>query len=94
MRDRWWPLMRWLFAVSLTACLSKPAPGGKAVESIGVASMSDDGTIKLQLRAQSDAGIGEALLVYPRSHPKYSEILKHLGGIEPGQQKPVPPWEE
>jgi hypothetical protein len=60
--------------------------------SIGVATMDGSGTIVLQLRA-NDGGIhGHARLVYPPTHPEYASILGHLGGLRPGESKPVPPW--
>ena len=63
--------------------------------SIGVARMEADGTIVLQLRAEGPSGAtGDALMRYPVGHPQYLEILQHLGGLEKGQSKPVPPWPE
>ncbi len=60
---------------------------------IGSATMKEDGTILLQLRAEGPGGIrGDALLTYPPGHPEYKKILKHLGGLRPGEEKPVPPW--
>lgn len=65
----------------------------KSVASIGSAKMEDDGTILLLLRAETPGGaVGDALLRYPPRHPQYDEILRHLGGLEKGQEKPVPPW--
>lgn len=56
--------------------------------------MTEDGTIVLDLRAVSPQGqVGIGRLTYPPSHPQYQEILKHIGGIKPGENKPVPPWE-
>lgn len=61
--------------------------------SIGSATLEKDGTIVLQLRAESEDGaVGDALLRYPKDHPKYEEILRHLGGLRPGETKPVPPF--
>jgi hypothetical protein len=63
------------------------------VASIGVAQMRDDGTIVLYLRATGPGGVvGTALLEYPPAHPKYQEVLRHLGGMKPGEVKNVPPW--
>lgn len=62
-------------------------------KSIGVANMSEDGTIHLLLRAEAPGGIvGDAMMTYPKSHPQYAEILKHLGGLKPGEEKSVSPW--
>lgn len=61
-------------------------------ESIGIARMEADGTIVLQLRAVEGGILGETLVRYPKDHPEYSAVLKHLGGLRPGETKPVPPW--
>jgi hypothetical protein len=61
-------------------------------DSIGKATMEGDGTIVLTLRAEGPDAVGDALLRYPRSHASYDEVLAHLGGLEPGETKPCPPW--
>ncbi|MCC6335976.1 MAG: lytic murein transglycosylase [Myxococcales bacterium] len=76
-----------------TVPTAKRSPNGKPPESIGSATMKPDGTIQLMLRAEGGGGaVGDALLTYPKTHPQYAEILRHLGGLEPGQSKPVPPF--
>ena len=68
-----------------------PAPARHG--SIGSAHLDAEGAIVLELRATNGRGlVGDARLVYPRTHPQYPEILEHLGGLVPGQSKPVPPW--
>ena len=63
--------------------------------SIGGATMRPDGTINLQLRAEGPDGIrGDAFFSYPPDHPRYENILAHVGPIEPGDQRPVLPWED
>ena len=65
------------------------------VPSIGKARMTEEGTIILDLRAEGPSGeVGIGRLTYPPSHPEYRSILEHLGGLERGQSKPVPPWPE
>ena len=60
---------------------------------IGMATMMEDGTIVLDLRAEvPGGGRGIGRLTYPPSHPQYPEVLSHLGGLRPGEQKLVPPW--
>lgn len=71
---------------------SKDSIVAPAQDSIGSATMKDDGTIVLQLRAEGHGAIGDALLFYPPNHPRYNYILKHIGPIKPGENKPVPPW--
>ncbi len=64
-------------------------------ESIGVATIGQNGILRLRLRAESDDGIiGDALLEYRPDDPQYAAILEHLGGLQPGQEKSVPPWPE
>ncbi len=63
--------------------------------SIGSATMQQDGTIVLQLRAEGAKGLtGDALFRYSPNHPEYKNILRHLGGLKKGEEKPVPPWPE
>jgi hypothetical protein len=62
-------------------------------ESIGAATMLEDGTLVLDLRAEDASGRrGDARRVYRKDHPRYRAVLDHLGGMKPGESKPVPPW--
>ncbi len=82
-----------ILAVAVAALLGSGCQHQPAA-SIGVASMSADGTISLQLRAESPGGgVGDALLFYKPTDPKYAEVFRHIGGIKPGEVKPVPPWQ-
>jgi len=82
----------------LSSCASKGGTvggnGAGAAMSIGTATMLPDGTVVLDLRAGGLAGtpVGDGRLTYPPNHPQYREILEHLGGIRPGETRPVPPW--
>jgi hypothetical protein len=70
-----------------------PWPDDADNASIGTATMRPDRTIVLMLRADDAAGtIGDARFVFPTGHPDYATVLAHLGGLEPGESKPVPPW--
>ncbi len=66
----------------------------EVVESIGVAVMQADGTITLRLTAAIGAGCAHGELHYRSNSDDYEEILEHIGGLSPGQTKPVPPWTE
>lgn len=61
-------------------------------DAIGVATMTADRTIVLSLRAETAGTVGHAVLEYPPSHKDYHRVLEHLGGLAPGQEKPVPPF--
>ena len=55
--------------------------------------MPPDGTIHLRLRAPlPGGGSGEGEFDYKPGDPDYQQILAHLGGLKPGETKPVRPW--
>jgi hypothetical protein len=62
------------------------------IDSVGRAKMSAEGTITLQLRSLWPNPIAETQLVYAPDDPQYEEIKHHLGGLKPGESKPVPPF--
>jgi hypothetical protein len=80
-----------LTTVALAADAKEDVPC-EAMGSIGVATMTPDGVITLRLSSRSAGMIAEGLLSYPPDHPKYDEVRQHLGGMRPGESKPVPPW--
>jgi hypothetical protein len=91
-------LASFVFGVAMSAlqlAVSAPVEAQSAhkVQSIGMASMSDDGTVTLRLTMTSDGRPADAVITYKVGHPRYEEVLRHLGGLKPGQVKPVPPWE-
>jgi hypothetical protein len=84
-------------ALALAPGCSLGADKAKVAEDerpIGIATMREDGTIVLQLRAEDDQGVrmGDASFQYPPTHPRYKEILDHIEGLRPGESKPVPAW--
>jgi len=70
---------------------SQPIPC-EDIDSVGQAKMSADGTITLHLRSLWPDPIAESELVFLPDDPQYEEIKHHLGGIKPGESKPVPPF--
>jgi hypothetical protein len=64
----------------------------KDVKSIGSATMVQDGTLTLRLRSLPPGPIAEGVFTYAPDDPAYRSTIDHLGGIGPGQTKPVPPW--
>jgi hypothetical protein len=66
--------------------------GTAAEPPIGSATMEPDGTIVLDLRARGPGMMGDAQMRYPKTHAEYANVLKHLGGLKPGENKPVPPF--
>jgi hypothetical protein len=63
---------------------------------IGVwrAAMSDDGTLSLHLRLTSDGKPVEDTLIYKVTDRAYDNVLRHLGGINPGETKQFRPWKD
>lgn len=56
--------------------------------SVGTALMSADGTITLSFTGP----IMHGAVAYHRGDPQYARMLSHIGGLQPGQKKPIPPW--
>ena len=63
-------------------------------QSIGTATMRQDRTIVLDLIASGPGLLGDARLTYSPSDPDYEDILRHLGGLNPGEVKQVKPWND
>jgi len=77
-----------------TRNVTKEAPM-TAPTSIGIATLNADGSLTLQLRAEGPSGArGDAQFVYKPTDPMYQKMLDHVGGLKPGETKPVPPWPE
>ncbi len=90
-------IMALLLAASLAALahaqFKKDAPlPCDAVESIGSATMAADGTITLQLRSLWPNPVAEGVLTYAPDDPQYEDMKRHVGGLEKGQSKPLPPF--
>jgi hypothetical protein len=64
-----------------------------AKQLIGEATMLQDRSIQLKLRAELPNGaIGDGFIVLRPGDMNYESTIAHVGGLEPGQSKPVPPW--
>jgi hypothetical protein len=60
----------------------------------GTATMLDDGTLSLHLRLSSDGKSVDDIITYKVSDHAYDDILRHLGGLRPGDAKPFRPWND
>jgi hypothetical protein len=68
-------------------------PARPEPENVGSAYMQPDGTLEMSLRTETQDGtIGEALLVVGKDDPRYAGMVKHLGGIRPGEGRAIPPF--
>jgi hypothetical protein len=73
------------------AALALAAAGPRA--SIGSATMAQDHSVTLRLRAEGPGRvIGDGLIVYRPGEPGYRDVLLHVGGLRRGETQPVPPW--
>jgi hypothetical protein len=82
-----------VFAANLDAAAaadSVPIPC-EAIDSVGRAQMSADGAITLRLHTLWPQPYTESQHIYAPDDPQYAFIKRHLGGIAPGEIKPVPP---
>jgi len=61
-------------------------------QSIGTATMRQDRTIVLDLIASGPGLLGDGRLTYSPGDPNYESILRHLGGLRPGEVKQVQPF--
>ncbi|WP_340645961.1 hypothetical protein [Phenylobacterium sp.] len=60
---------------------------------VGVATMSSDGVITLELIGDiPGGGVAHGLKKYQPLDAEYQSVLAHLGGLSPGERKPIPPW--
>ncbi len=80
--------------VAIVACSVGPE---KAHEEefgwIGIATIDTEGTITIQLRSQEEDGtIAHGYFSYPKDHEDYQDIKQHVGKLEVGEEKPIPPW--
>jgi hypothetical protein len=94
-RKRFWARLSIAFLVTpLTGTIAgaegMPIPC-EDIDSVGIAKMSADGAIALRIRSLWYQPIAEHRFVYAPDDPQYDAIKRHLGGITPGQSKPVPP---
>jgi hypothetical protein len=64
----------------------------EAADEVGAAKMSADGVITLRIRSLPPGPIAEGQFSYAPGDPHYDEIKRHIGGIMPGETKPLPPW--
>jgi hypothetical protein len=78
-------------AANRTAADEIPIPC-EAIDSVGAATMAADGTIMLRVHSVWPQPIVERELRYAPGDPHYEAIRRHVGGLAPGESKPLPPW--
>jgi hypothetical protein len=73
---------------------ANPSQSRADLEYIGSATMSVDGTITVHLTRTADGQFLQGTFTYAVGDPDYQKTLDHIGGLKPGETKPVRPWPE
>jgi hypothetical protein len=88
-------MSRTVVSLAALACIilvANPAGSKAELAYIGSATMSADGTITLHLDRTSDGHFLNGTFTYKVDDPDYQKTLAHIGGLKPGETKPVKPW--
>jgi hypothetical protein len=74
----------------------KPSPldARPSMPFTGTATMQDDRSLVLHLRLTSDGKDIDDTLTYKRTDRGYDDVLRHLGGLRPGDTKNFSPWKD
>jgi hypothetical protein len=74
----------------------KPSPNEARLSMpfTGTAQMQDDGSLSLRLRLTSDGKEIDDTILYKTTDRGYDSVLRHLGGMRPGDSKPFRPWKD
>ncbi len=62
------------------------------LNAIGEAWLDENGAIVLQMRRTADGMNVDSRTKYKVGDKYYDDVLKHLGGLKPGEKKLVQPW--
>jgi hypothetical protein len=71
-----------------------PSDARASMPYTGTATMQDDGSLSLHLRLTSDGKEIDDTLTYKTTDRGYDDVLRHLGGLEPGDTKDFRPWKD
>ena len=74
----------------LPSAAPRPKPQPAMSQPIGTATMRQDGTLVMRLQADTDSGAAQMTMRLAPIDPDYAKYVKQLGGLKPGQSKPIP----
>jgi hypothetical protein len=88
-----------LLAFSGEVLAAENSPPNQASEnpstaSIGMARMLPDGTILIGVASGGSGDRAQAVMQLKPGDTQYQPVLDHIGGLKPGETKPIPPWPE
>lgn len=74
----------------------KPSPSDArpSMPYTGTATMQDDGSLTLHLRLTRDGKEINDTLNYKTTDRGYDDVVRHLGGLSPGDTKSFSPWKD
>lgn len=74
----------------------KPSPSDArpSMPFTGTATMQDDRSLVLHLRLTSDGKEINDTFTYKTTDRGYDDVLRHLGGLRPGDTKSFNPWKD
>jgi hypothetical protein len=69
-----------------------PAENPAPAAAIGVATMLQNGTILVGVRGTNTDSLLQGVLMVEPGDSTYQQLIDHVGGLKPGETKPIPPW--
>jgi hypothetical protein len=78
-----------LVAIPATAIAGEDRGAG---QSVGVATMLANGTILVGVGEDGPGARAQFVLELHPGDTNYQMMIDHLGGLKPGETKPIPPW--
>ncbi len=82
-----------LALLAVAGCASvKPTDTSEAPTYLGIAEMRPDRTIVLTMYIDGTGRDAYQVVEYKPTDKYYELVMKHVGGLKPGEQKPVRPW--
>ncbi|HEY4264956.1 MAG TPA: hypothetical protein VGM72_06530 [Micropepsaceae bacterium] len=82
----------WVVLASSLPGLAWAAENPQSAKSIGVATMLPNGTILVGVGDTDSDTRARAVLMVEPGDSTYQSIIDHVGGLKPGETKPIPPW--
>jgi hypothetical protein len=71
---------------------SQTTAGGPENKNTGIATMKEDGTIRVVYKTEGRTGFGASIVIeYKPTDEEYQKILDQVGGLQVGESKAVPP---
>jgi hypothetical protein len=80
------------FSGVVWAAENPPTENPATEKSVGMAHMLENGTILVGVSGPDADSQAQAVLMVQPGDSTYQPLLDHIGGLKPGETKPIPPW--